>query len=196
VHHRNPDVKFLANHDLQTRSSNFEGSRIRYSTPDAIASPITKLNCHESLYWKRAFERVGFLPECRRNVELMWLLGRLYPDHMSIAEFRRMRRDAITAPGAELIRFARRCGLIRGEWIAIDGSKFRAVALYSNTGYVLEGCLAAFKSRNLPSCLYSNPGPKPMHGKRIVSSLCLYPGQTSAGTSSGFYVQQSGISVQ
>ena len=66
--------------------------------------------------------------ECRRNVELMWLLGRLYPDHKSIAEFRRMHRDAVTAAGAELARFARSCGLIRGEWIAIDGSKFRAVA--------------------------------------------------------------------
>src|SRR5215472_387212 len=66
--------------------------------------------------------------ECRRNVELMWLLGRLYPDHKSIAEFRRMHRDAVTAAGSELIRFARNCGLIRGEWIAIDGSKFRAVA--------------------------------------------------------------------
>jgi transposase len=59
--------------------------------------------------------------ECRRNVELMWLLGRLYPDHKSIAEFRRMHREAVTAAGAELIRFARSCGLIRGEWIAIDG---------------------------------------------------------------------------
>jgi transposase len=66
--------------------------------------------------------------ECHRNVELMWLLGRLYPDHKSIAEFRRMHRDAVTAAGAELVRFARSCGLIRGEWIAIDGSKFRAVA--------------------------------------------------------------------
>jgi transposase len=66
--------------------------------------------------------------ECRRNVELMWLLGRLYPDHKSIAEFRRLHRDAIVAAGAELVRFARECGLIRGEWIAIDGSKFRAVA--------------------------------------------------------------------
>ncbi len=66
--------------------------------------------------------------ECRRNVELMWLLGRLYPDHKSIAEFRRMHRDAITSSGAELVRFARSCGLIRGEWIAIDGTKFRAVA--------------------------------------------------------------------
>jgi transposase len=66
--------------------------------------------------------------ECRRNVELMWLLGRLYPDHKSIAEFRRMHREAVTAAGAELVRFARSCGLIRGERIAIDGSKFRAVA--------------------------------------------------------------------
>jgi transposase len=66
--------------------------------------------------------------ECRRNVELMWLLGRLYPDHKSVSEFRRMHAGAITAAGAALIQFARSCGLIRGEWIAIDGSKFRAVA--------------------------------------------------------------------
>jgi transposase len=66
--------------------------------------------------------------ECRRNVELMWLLGRLYPDHKSIAEFRRMHRDAVTKAGAELVQFARSCGLVRGEWIAIDGSKFRVVA--------------------------------------------------------------------
>ena len=66
--------------------------------------------------------------ECRRNVELMWLLGRLYPDHKSIAEFRRMRREAVTAGGAELVRFARSMGPIRGEWIAVDGTKFRAVA--------------------------------------------------------------------
>jgi len=63
--------------------------------------------------------------ECRRNVELMWLLGRLCPDHKSIAEFRRVHRHAVTQAGAELVKFARSVGLIRGEWIAIDGSKFR-----------------------------------------------------------------------
>ena len=46
----------------------------------------------------------------------------------SIAEFRRVHRDAVTAAGGELVRFAKNCGLIRGEWIAIDGSKFRAAA--------------------------------------------------------------------
>jgi transposase len=76
--------------------------------------------------------------ECKRTVEMMWLLGRLYPDHKSIAEFRRLHRDAIVATGAELVRFARRCGLIRGEWIAIDGSKFRAVASIDATRERIE----------------------------------------------------------
>lgn len=66
--------------------------------------------------------------ECRRNVEVMWLLGRLAPDYKSIAEFRRMHRDAVTEAGAELVRFARSVGLVRGEWVAIDGSKFLAMS--------------------------------------------------------------------
>jgi transposase len=61
--------------------------------------------------------------ECRRNVELMWLLGRLYPDHKSISEFRRVHSEAIAATGAALVRFARSCGLIRGEWI-VSGCGF------------------------------------------------------------------------
>src|SRR5260370_20414166 len=54
-----------------------------------------------------------FEAECRRNVDLMCLLGPLYPDHKSIAEFRRMHRDAVTAAGAELVRFARSGGVRR-----------------------------------------------------------------------------------
>lgn len=66
--------------------------------------------------------------EGRRNVEIMWLLGRLTPDYKSIAEFRRVHRAAVTAVGAELVRIARQVGLVKGEWVAIDGSKFRAVS--------------------------------------------------------------------
>jgi transposase len=39
-----------------------------------------------------------------------------------------MHRDAVTGAGAELIQFARSVGLVRGEWVAIDGAKFRAVS--------------------------------------------------------------------
>lgn len=66
--------------------------------------------------------------ECQRNVEVMWLLGRLTPDYKSIAEFRRLHRQAVMEAGAELVGFARSVGLVRGEWVAIDGSKFQAVA--------------------------------------------------------------------
>src|SRR5258707_5696943 len=92
---------------------------------------LLKLYLYGYLHTIRSSRRLE--AECRRNVELMWLLGRLYPDHKSIAEFRRMHPDAVTAAGVELIRFARGCGLIRGEWIAIDGSKFRAVASVNST---------------------------------------------------------------
>src|SRR5947199_7272259 len=66
--------------------------------------------------------------ECRRNIELMWLLGRLAPDHKTIAEFRRMHREAVTAVGVEMVRFARWVGLVKGEWIAIDCSEFHNVS--------------------------------------------------------------------
>ena len=66
--------------------------------------------------------------ECQRNVEVMWLLGRLQPDYKSIAEFRRMHSQALTEAGGELVRFARTVGLVKGETVAIDGSKFRAVS--------------------------------------------------------------------
>jgi len=87
---------------------------------------LLKLYLYGYLHQLRSSRRLE--AECRRNVELMWLLGRLYPDHKSIAEFRRMHREEVTAAGAELVRLARSVGLVRGEWIAIDGSKFRAVA--------------------------------------------------------------------
>src|SRR5207244_1471234 len=94
---------------------------------------LLKLYLYGYLHTIRSSRRLE--AECRRNVELMWLLNRLYPDHKSIAEFRRVHCDAVTAAGAELVRFAQGCGLIRGEWIAIDGTKLRAV---SSTGSVRE----------------------------------------------------------
>lgn len=72
--------------------------------------------------------------ESRRNVELMWLLGRLYPDHKTIAEFRKLHAEAVTEAGAQLVQLARSVGLIRGEWVAIDGSKFRAVSSARGVG--------------------------------------------------------------
>jgi transposase len=66
--------------------------------------------------------------ECQRNLEVMWLMRRLQPDYKSIAEFRRMHSRAVTEAGTELVSLARSVGLVRGETVALDGSKFRAVS--------------------------------------------------------------------
>jgi len=66
--------------------------------------------------------------ECQRNVEVMWLLGRLQPDYKSIAEFRRIHSQAVSEAGVDLVRFARSVGLVRGETVAVDGSKFQAMS--------------------------------------------------------------------
>jgi len=66
--------------------------------------------------------------ECQRNIELMWLLHRLTPDHKTIAEFRRCNAQPLRQSGAEFVRFCAEAGLIRGEWVAVDGTKFQAVA--------------------------------------------------------------------
>lgn len=66
--------------------------------------------------------------ECHRNVECMWLLGRLAPDHKTIAEFRRRNTTGLIAACAAFVAFARACRLVAGRTVAIDGSKVRAVA--------------------------------------------------------------------
>lgn len=71
----------------------------------------------------RALER-----ECHRNVECMWLLARLAPDHKTIAEFRRTNTEALVAACAVFVQFARCQRLVAGSTVAIDGSKIRAVA--------------------------------------------------------------------
>jgi transposase len=65
--------------------------------------------------------------EAGRNVELMWLTGRLVPDHKTIADFRRDNGPAIRRTCAQFVELCRRIGVLRGECVAIDGSKFKAV---------------------------------------------------------------------
>jgi transposase len=65
--------------------------------------------------------------EAGRNVELMWLTGRLVPDHKTIAEFRRQNGPAIRRTCAQFVDLCRRIGVLRGEVVAVDGSKFKAV---------------------------------------------------------------------
>jgi transposase len=66
--------------------------------------------------------------ECRRNVEVMWLLRRLAPDFKTIADFRRDNGAAIVGACRAFVLFCRDQGLFRARLVALDGSKFRAAA--------------------------------------------------------------------
>jgi transposase len=65
--------------------------------------------------------------EAQRNVELMWLTGRLAPDFKTIADFRKDNGPAIRSTCRRFIDLCRRLDLFAHAVAAIDGSKFKAV---------------------------------------------------------------------
>ena len=65
--------------------------------------------------------------EAGRNVEVMWLTGRLAPDYKTIADFRKDNGAAITKVCARFVELCRQLGLFAQASVAVDGSKFKAV---------------------------------------------------------------------
>jgi transposase len=65
--------------------------------------------------------------EAGRNLELLWLLGRLVPDHKTIADFRKDNGAALRQVCAQFVELCRELGLLATASVAIDGSKFKAV---------------------------------------------------------------------
>ena len=65
--------------------------------------------------------------EAGRNVEVMWLTGRLVPDHKTIANFRKDNGPAIRKVCAQFVALCSQLGLFAETSVAIDGSKFKAV---------------------------------------------------------------------
>ncbi len=65
--------------------------------------------------------------ETQRNLEAMWLLKKLTPDHKTIADFRKDNLTALQQVCREFTRLCKELELFGGELVAIDGSKFLAV---------------------------------------------------------------------
>lgn len=65
--------------------------------------------------------------ECHRNVEVIWLLGKLAPDFKTIADFRKDNLKPLQAVCRQFTLLCRKLELFGGELLAIDGSKFKAV---------------------------------------------------------------------
>jgi transposase len=89
--------------------------------------PSTLLKIYLYGYLNRVQSSRRLEREAGRNIELMWLTGRLAPDFKTIANFRRDNGAAIRAVCGQFIELCRRLKLFAKAIVAIDGSKFKAV---------------------------------------------------------------------
>src|SRR5712692_6795720 len=89
--------------------------------------PSTLLKIYLYGYLNRLQSSRRLEREAQRNIELMWLVGRLAPDFKTIADFRKDNGAAIQSVCRQFVELCRRLKLFTGAVIAIDGSKFKAV---------------------------------------------------------------------
>jgi transposase len=85
---------------------------------------MLKLYLYGYLYQLRSSRRLE--RECRRNLEVMWLMGQLAPDFKTIADFRANNAVAFKAVGREFVQLCRQLGLFGRQLLAIDGTKVKA----------------------------------------------------------------------
>jgi transposase len=88
--------------------------------------PRTMLKIYVYGYLNQVHSSRRLEREAKRNVELMWLSGRLAPDFKTIANFRKDNGEAIRLVCREFVMLCRKLNLL-GDTLAIDGSKFKAV---------------------------------------------------------------------
>jgi transposase len=89
--------------------------------------PSVLLNICIYCYLNRAHSSHGLEREAVRNVEVMWLTGRLAPDFKTIADFHRDNDEAIRGVCRQFVTLCRQIRLVHDTLVAIDGSKFKAV---------------------------------------------------------------------
>ena len=93
--------------------------------PSYHPSVLLKLYIYGYLHRVQSSRRLE--REAGRNVEVMWLTGRLVPDHKTIADFRKDNGPAIRKVCAQVVALCLNLGLLAKASVAIDGSKFKAV---------------------------------------------------------------------
>jgi transposase len=89
--------------------------------------PATLLKIYIYGYLNRVQSSRRLERECQRNIELIWLTGRLMPDFKTIADFRKDNGQAIRKVCREFVMLCRRLELFSDASVAVDGSKFKAV---------------------------------------------------------------------
>ena len=94
--------------------------------PEYSPSTLLKLYVYGYVNGVRSSRKLE--TETQRNIEVIWLLGKLSPDHWTISQYRKEHRDDITFVTKKFREFLRDIGYIKGHCVAIDGSKVKANA--------------------------------------------------------------------
>jgi len=89
--------------------------------------PATLLKIYIYGYLNRIPSSRRLERETQRNLELIWLTGKLTPDFKTIADFRKDNGPAIRAACRQFVLLCRKLGLLTEATVAVDGSKFKAV---------------------------------------------------------------------
>lgn len=89
--------------------------------------PSTLLKIYIYGYLNRIQSSRRLERETQRNIELIWLTGRLMPDFKTIADFRKDNGEAIRRVCRQFVALCRQMNLFSETIVAIDGSKFKAV---------------------------------------------------------------------
>ena len=92
--------------------------------------PVKMFKLYVYCYFEKIRSSRNIEKECTRNIEVMWLMDKIVPDHQCIANFRKDNKKAIKAAFAEFIEICDALGLLGKSMVAIDGSKFRASPAY------------------------------------------------------------------
>ena len=92
--------------------------------PPYLPGPLAKLYVYGYENGTRSSRKLA--KECRRNVEVMWLMNGLTPDYSVISEFRRLNLRPLQKLFKEFVKLCRSWDLVGGETFAVDGSKFKA----------------------------------------------------------------------
>jgi len=112
--------------ELDMKALGFEGV-IPAETGRPAYHPTTLLKIYVYGYLNRVQSSRRLEREAQRNVEVVWLTGRLMPDFKTIADFRKDNGQAIGKVCASFIELCREMKLFTETVVAIDGSKFKAV---------------------------------------------------------------------
>ena len=94
--------------------------------------PGTMLKIYIYAYLNRIPSSRRIERECQRNIELIWLTGKLAPDHKTIADFRKDNGKSIREVCRAFVLLCRQLDLLSEASVAIDGSKFKAVNARDN----------------------------------------------------------------